>query len=81
MYISVSLVLVVVAGLGGRDVNPGLFTANPWWAAAHNADDHAIAAALFCTFAANGVQNRAVCYAKDIDGRVVDQFEITSLTT
>ncbi len=34
--------------------------------------------ALFCTFRANGVANRAECYFKNVQGAVVDRFSLTA---
>ena len=34
--------------------------------------------ALFCTFNAGGQPNKAYCYFKNIDGRIIDEFTITS---
>jgi len=34
--------------------------------------------ALFCTFNAGGQPNKAYCYFKNVDGRIVDEFTVTS---
>ena len=34
--------------------------------------------ALFCTFNAGGQPNKAYCYFKDVNGRIVDEFTVTS---
>ena len=69
-----------VAGLGGASIRPqidGLGT-NPWWASVYTADENANFGALFCSFNVNGSEDEAACYFKDIDGNIVDSFNLTS---
>jgi len=63
---------VFVSGLGGENRFPLVheLAAKPWWAATSNFQF----GALFCTFNDKGVENRAHCYFKDIDGRIPDDF-------
>jgi hypothetical protein len=67
----------LVSGLGGRGIrNQDL--EGRWWAVAYTSDQKANHGALFCTFLVDGDPNRASCYFKDIDGKVVDRFDIIS---
>lgn len=69
-----------VSGLGGgsiRDQNDEL-AANDWWAAIYTAEQGANYGALFCIFNEKGVESKARCYFKDIDGKIPDEFEIVS---
>jgi hypothetical protein len=71
---------VFVSGLGGRnfeDQNDEL-AANKWWAAVYTPEQGADFGALFCTFNEGGVENKAHCYFKDINGRIPDEFYIES---
>lgn len=70
----------VVSGLGGRSVrgqNDEL-AANDWWAAIYSSKQGANYGALFCIFNEKGIENKAYCYFKDIDGKIPDEFEIVS---
>lgn len=69
-----------VSGLGGHSIRTAddTLAANPWWASIYSADESANYGALFCTFFVDGVENKASCYFKDIDGNVPDSFEITN---
>jgi hypothetical protein len=73
--------LVLVSGLGGHGVesqkNSGL-AANDWWAAVYTREQGANYGALFCVFNEGGVENKAHCYFKDIDGKIPDEFDIVS---
>ena len=78
---------VVVSGLGGggRKKRGGTsFSAqyrrptDPWWASVYTADQKAKNGALFCEFNKNGVPRHAECYFKNIKGKIIDQFTITS---
>ena len=51
---------------------------NDWWAAVYTPEQDANFGALFCIFNENGVENKAHCYFKDIDGRIPDKFDIVS---
>jgi len=69
-----------VSGLGGASIRPQMvgLGANPWWASVYTADENANFGALFCSFNVNGSEDEAVCYFKDIDGNIVDSFNIIS---
>jgi hypothetical protein len=69
-----------VSGLGGVGIRPQVdrLGDKPWWASVYTADENANFGALFCSFNSNGNENEAVCYFKDIDGNIVDSFNLTS---
>ena len=77
---------VFVSGLGGwsiRDQERCLPTSYPYgchgeWANIYTSDQDANFGALFCTFNVGGQPNKAYCYFKNIDGRIVDAFTITN---
>ncbi len=72
---------VAVTGLGGmsiREQNDEL-ASNPWWATVFTKTQDANYGALFCTYRVDGDPNRASCFFKTIDGRVVDTFGIVRL--
>jgi len=77
---------VFVSGLGGwsiRDQDRCLPTSYPYgcngeWANIYTSDQDANFGALFCTFNVGGQPNKAYCYFKNIDGRIVDAFTITN---
>lgn len=67
---------VFVSGLGGRSVSgqDNELATNPWWASTYNSTHGASFGALFCEFNAGGVETRAHCYFKNIDGVIADDF-------
>ena len=67
-----------VSGLGGQSIRgqDDQLAAKPWWAAVHTSAKGADYGALFCTFNHNGVENRAHCYFKDLNGVIADEFEV-----
>ena len=67
-----------VSGLGGRSIRSqnNHRAAEPWWAAGYTYRQGANFGALFCTFNKDGVESRAHCYFKDIDGRIPDEFDL-----
>ena len=77
---------VFVSGIGGKDIRPQErclplsypYGCNGEWANIYTSDQRATFGALFCTFNADGQPNKAYCYFKDIDGRIIDAFTITS---
>ena len=78
---------VFVSGLGGHrsiyDQNRCLPFSYPYgcngeWASIYTYDQGAAYGALFCTFNVGGQPNKAYCYFKNIDGRIIDAFTITS---
>ena len=66
-----------VSGLGGHSIRKQ-DRDGPWWAAVYTSDQYANYGALFCLFLVDGDPNRASCYFKDIDGKVVDRFDLIS---
>jgi predicted phosphodiesterase len=64
-----------VSGLGGHSIRPQQLTGD-WWAAISTATQNARYGALFGVFNAGGAPDRAQFYFKDVDGRLVDQFEV-----
>ncbi len=74
-----------VSGLGGAGIDSQVVDGN-WWASIYDSTclstSHCRAnadyGALFCTFNINGQPNQASCYFKDIDGNIIDQFNLTS---
>ena len=74
---------VFVNGLGGksiRDAEDNLEN-NSWWAKYSTSDNGANYGALFCTFNVEMNPNKALCYFKDISGKIVDEFTVISNTT
>ena len=77
---------VFVSGLGGKSIRAQErclpvsypYGCNEEWASVYTSDQDATYGALFCTFSAGGQPNKAYCYFKDIDGRIIDEFTITS---
>ena len=77
---------VFVSGLGGhsvRDQERCLPVSYPYgcnheWANIYTTDQGATFGALFCTFNVDGQPNKAYCYFKNIDGKIIDAFTITS---
>lgn len=69
-----------VSGLGGQGIRPEVdgLGSNPWWASVYTSDEEANFGALFCSFNLNGNEKEADCYFKDIEGKIVDFFTITS---
>tara|TARA_B100000949_G_scaffold171126_1_gene151520 strand:- start:74 stop:2641 length:2568 start_codon:yes stop_codon:yes gene_type:complete len=47
-------------------------------ATVYTVDQNANYGALFCTFNVNGQSNKADCYFKNIDGKIIDEFTITN---
>ena len=77
---------VFVSGIGGESIRAQErclplsypYGCNGEWANIYTSDQHATYGALFCTFNAGGQLNKAYCYFKDIDGRIIDEFTITN---
>ena len=71
---------VFVSGLGGKDIRRqnNELAQKPWWASIYTADQKATYGALFCAFNENGVKNKAHCYFKNINGTIVDTFDLIS---
>jgi len=69
-----------VSGLGGKEVrdwNERLIS-NEWWAAYGASDNNIQYGALLCTFNINGDLRKAHCTFTDINGKVWDDFDISS---
>jgi hypothetical protein len=74
-----------VSGLGGTSIRdqdrclPSKFPygCNQAWAKIYTSDQRAVFGALFITFNADGEQDKAEGYFKNVDGDVVDRFRIT----
>ena len=49
---------------------------NGEWANIYTSDQDATYGALFCTFNAGGELNKAYCYFKNIDGKIIDEFTV-----
>ncbi len=69
-----------VSGLGGHSIRSQdeKLAAKDWFAAIYTTEQNATYGALFCIFNENGVENKARCYFKDVDGNVPDEFNIVS---
>ena len=69
---------VFVSGLGGKDIRGqnNELAAKPWWASVYNSTNGGNFGALFCAFNSGGVETRAHCYFKDIDGEIPDAFDL-----
>lgn len=69
-----------VSGLGGAAIRPqdDSIAKGAWWASIYTATQGAAHGALFATFNAGGVANRAEFYFKDIRGKVVDRWTVFS---
>ncbi len=64
-----------ISGLGGMPVSgPEHYE----WPVKYSSEQGATSGALFCTFNAGGQPNKAYCYFKNINGRIIDEFTITS---
>ena len=64
-----------ISGLGGMPISGQVYDE---WPINYSSDQGATYGALFCTFNAGGQPNKAYCYFKNIDGRIIDEFTITS---
>jgi hypothetical protein len=66
-----------VSGLGGHSIRDQEID-GPWWASVYTSDQGARFGALFGVFNHQGDPNLARFYFKDVTGRVVDEFFVTS---
>lgn len=71
--------LAFVSGMGGQSIRPQSLS-GAWWASIYTSTQGATYGALFCTFNVDGDPGKADCYFKNINGQVVDQFELRSAT-
>lgn len=67
--------VVIVSGLGGKSIRRQR-RFDPWFAAAYTSDQNAKAGGLFCTFPEGGKSERAECRFVNIDGEVIDRFNL-----
>nr|AIF00590.1 hypothetical protein [uncultured marine thaumarchaeote KM3_136_A11] len=75
-----------VSGLGGLSIrsqeqcfpDSSQSACSEIWASIYTANQDANYGALFCTFNVEGKPNKAYCYFKNIDGKIIDEFSITS---
>ncbi len=68
---------VFVSGLGGESIRNQELSGN-WWASIYTSTQNANYGALFGTFFVGGKPNAASFYFKDIDGKIVDRFDVVS---
>ena len=64
-----------ISGLGGMPISGPVHYE---WPIKYSSEHGATSGALFCTFNAGGQPNKAYCYFKNIDRRIIDEFTITS---
>jgi len=64
-----------ISGLGGMPISGPVHYE---WPIKYSSEQGATSGALFCTFNAGGQPNKAYCYFKDIDKRIIDEFTVTS---
>jgi len=75
----------VISGIGGSSIHKqdpclpfSYHGCNDEWSKIYTATQDANFGALFCTFNAGGQPNKTYCYFKNIDGRIIDEFTLTS---
>jgi hypothetical protein len=66
-----------VSGLGGAEIRPQSLSGD-WWASIYTSTQGAKHGALFATFNVDGDARKARFYFKNVDGAVVDSFEVIS---
>ena len=69
--------IVVVQGLGGREVRVNKQPQQNWWASKDNANTTARFSGVVCKYNLNGNAKQAYCYDKRIDNVVYDEWYIT----
>ena len=77
---------VFVSGIGGESIRNQdrclpfsyPYGCNGEWASIYTKDQDADFGALFCTFNAGGQPNKADCYLKNIQGKIIDKFTVTN---
>ena len=69
--------IVVVQGLGGREVRQNRQPQQNWWAALDNFNTSALFSGVICKYNLNGNMKQAYCYDKNIQGQVKDAWYIT----
>lgn len=80
LFLSEGKSFAFVSGLGGKSVRSQTdkLGDNLWWASVYTTEKNAQFGALFCSFNVNSSEKEAECYFKDIDGNIVDSFNLTS---
>jgi hypothetical protein len=68
---------VFVSGLGGQSIRDQELS-GPWWASTYTSTQNANSGALFGTFNYNGNPRLAHFYFKDINGKIADDFFVSS---
>lgn len=78
LTIEKGMTFAFTSGLGGKSIDSQDVTLskNPWWASIYSKDQGANYGALFITFNSRGTANNATGYFKDIDGKVIDEFNL-----
>lgn len=66
-----------VSGLGGAEIRPQAAAGN-WWASVYTASQGALHGAMFATFHVDGDPRKAAFYFKNVQGAVIDSFEVFS---
>ena len=66
---------IFVSGLGGSPIFSQIYNE---WPVNYTETQNALHGALFCKFNAGGQENKAYCYFKNIEGKIIDEFTITS---
>ena len=66
---------IFISGLGGSPISSEIYNE---WPINYSSTQNATYGGLFCTFNAGGQPNKAFCYFKNIDERIIDEFTITS---
>lgn len=79
---------VFISGLGGGGIHSentgisgGLFTTRDSWGSIYATEQDATHGALFCTFNSPEQLNKAFCYFKNIDGKIIDEFTVTNFVS
>jgi len=79
---------VFVSGLGGGGIHSentgihgGLFATRDSWGSIYATEQDATHGALFCTFNSPEQSNKAFCYFKNIDGKIIDEFTVTNFVS
>lgn len=77
MIITEGQTFAFVSGLAGAKVSDQKVH-GPWWARIYTKTQGATYGALFGVFNADGVPNKAMFYFKNINGDLIDRFEVVS---
>ncbi|MBI2472277.1 MAG: metallophosphoesterase [Planctomycetes bacterium] len=77
MVITEGRTFAFFSGLGGGGIHEQKLD-EPWWAKVYTKTQNATYGALFGIFNVNGIPNKAMFYFKNINGEVIDHFNVTS---